>query len=39
MPENACVQSMYDDLWYQCSNGSWIDRWTDPDPCNGVYPL
>jgi hypothetical protein len=39
MPENACVQSMYDDLWYQCSGGSWVDRWTDPDACNGVYPL
>jgi len=39
MPENACVQSMYDDQWYQCSNGEWIDRWSDPDPCNGEYPL
>ena len=25
--------------WYQCSNGSWVDRWSDPDPCNGEYPL
>jgi len=39
MPENACVQSMYDDQWYQCSNGEWVDRWSDPDPCNGTYPL
>jgi hypothetical protein len=39
MPPNACVQSKYDGLWYQCSNGSWVDRWTDPDPCNGVHPL
>jgi hypothetical protein len=39
MPPNACVQSKFDGLWYQCSLGSWIDRWTDPDPCNGVYPL
>ena len=39
MPENACVESKYDDLWYQCSNGAWVDRWTDPDACNGVHPL
>ena len=39
MPDNACVQSKYDRLWYQCSNGSWVDRWTDPDACNGVHPL
>jgi hypothetical protein len=38
-PDNACVQSKYDDEWYQCSNGSWVDRWTDPDACNGVHPL
>lgn len=39
MPDNACVQSKFDNLWYQCSNGSWVDRWTDPDACNGVHPL
>jgi hypothetical protein len=39
MPENACVQSSYDQAWYQCSNGSWVDRWSDPDACNGTYPL
>lgn len=39
MPANACVQSKYDGLWYQCSLGSWVDRWSDPDACNGVYPL
>jgi hypothetical protein len=39
MPENACVQSKYDNLWYQCSNGSWVDRWSDPTACNGVHPL
>jgi hypothetical protein len=39
MPENACVESVYDGLWYQCSNGQWVDRWSDPDPCNGEYPL
>lgn len=39
MPSNACVQSKFDGLWYQCSLGSWVDRWSDPDACNGVYPL
>lgn len=39
MPDNACVQSKYDDAWYQCSNGSWVDRWTDPAACDGIYPL
>lgn len=39
MPDNACVQSRSDGLWYQCANGAWVDRWTDPDPCNGVHPL
>jgi hypothetical protein len=39
MPENACVQSKFDNLWYQCSNGSWVDRWSDPMACNGVHPL
>src|SRR5207253_6674902 len=39
MPDNACVQSRSNSLWYQCADGAWVDRWTDPDPCNGVYPL
>ena len=39
IPENTCLQSKFDMLWYQCSNGSWVDRWSDPDACNGVYPL
>jgi hypothetical protein len=39
MPQNACVQSAADSNWYQCSNGSWVDRYSDPDPCNGEYPL
>ncbi len=39
MPDNACVQSKYDNDWYQCDNGSWVDRWTDPYACDGVYPL
>ncbi|TMQ05050.1 MAG: hypothetical protein E6J90_31040 [Deltaproteobacteria bacterium] len=39
MPDNACVQSKFDHLWWQCDNGSWVDRWTDPEPCNGIHPL
>jgi hypothetical protein len=39
MPANACVQSKFDDAWYQCDNGSWVDRWTDPTACDGQYPL
>jgi hypothetical protein len=39
MPNNACVQSRANKLWYQCDNGAWVDRWTDPAACNGVYPL
>ena len=39
MPDNACVQSKFDGLWYQCDNGFWVDRFTDPDACNGVHPL
>jgi Phage tail lysozyme len=36
---NACVQSKYDDLWYQCDNGSWVDRWSDPTACSSVHAL
>lgn len=39
MPNNACVESKYDGLWYQCDDGDWVDRWTDPTACNGVHPL
>ena len=39
MPENSCVQAKSDGLWYQCSNGSWVDRWSDPTACSGVFPL
>ena len=35
---NACVQSEVDDRWYECEGGAWVDRWTDPSACNGVYP-
>jgi hypothetical protein len=39
MPPNACVQSKSNDLWYQCDDKAWVDRWNDPTPCNGVHPL
>jgi hypothetical protein len=39
VPDNSCVQSEVNDEWYQCANGTWVDRWTDPTQCNGVYPL
>jgi hypothetical protein len=39
MQANACVQSRSDSAWYQCDNGSWVDRWDDPTACDGVYPL
>ncbi|MFI5300198.1 MAG: hypothetical protein ACHREM_19085 [Polyangiales bacterium] len=37
--ENTCVQSASDGLWYQCDNGSWVVRSTDPAACVAVYPL
>jgi hypothetical protein len=39
MPDNACVQSKFDSRWYQCAGGSWVDRWTDPNDCDGTHPL
>jgi hypothetical protein len=39
MPDNACVQSRYDSEWYQCDNGDWVNRWSDPTACNGTHPL
>lgn len=39
VPENTCVESMYDGLWYQCSQGHWVDRWSDPDTCASEHPL
>ncbi|MEO8878492.1 MAG: hypothetical protein ABI461_23085 [Polyangiaceae bacterium] len=36
---NACVQSETNRLWYQCAGGAWVDRWTDPEACDGVHPL
>lgn len=39
MPDDACVQSRTNKLWYQCAGGAWVDRWTDPQACDGVHPL
>jgi hypothetical protein len=38
-PQNACVQDAANDTWYQCDAGEWVNRWTDPTQCNGIYPL
>lgn len=35
---NSCVQSASNSKWYQCHNGTWVDRWTDPQACVAVYP-
>jgi hypothetical protein len=39
VPERTCVQSVYDGDWYECENGRWVDRWSDPYACSGEYPL
>ena len=39
MPANACVQSKFDNQWYQCDDGNWVDCWNDPTACDGVYGL
>ena len=39
MPANACVQSRSDSAWYQCDDGAWVGRFTDPTACDGIYPL
>jgi hypothetical protein len=39
VPENTCVESKFDGYWYQCSNGDWVDRWSDPNPCASEHPL
>jgi len=39
VPENTCVQARSDGEWYQCSEGLWVDRWSDPDPCVSEHPL
>lgn len=39
MEDNACVQSSADSDWYQCDDGQWDPRASDPWACNGQYPL
>jgi len=39
MAMNACVQSKFDKKWYQCDNGAWVDRWSDPAACSSVHGL
>lgn len=37
--EHTCVESKFDGAWYQCAAGQWVDRWSNPNPCNGEFPL
>jgi hypothetical protein len=39
VPENTCVESKFDGLWYQCANGAWVDRWSNPNACVSEHPL
>jgi len=39
VPMNTCVQSSSDSQWYQCDDGNWVDRYTDPAACVSQYPL
>jgi hypothetical protein len=39
MPEHTCVESKFDGLWYQCAVDGWVDRWSNPNPCVGEFPL
>lgn len=39
VPENTCVESKFDGEWYQCSDGQWVDRYSDPEACVAEYPL
>jgi hypothetical protein len=39
VPHDTCVESKYDKVWYQCDNGSWVDRWSDPNACASIHPL
>jgi len=39
VPHDTCVESKFDGVWYQCDDGSWVDRWSDPRACASVHPL
>jgi hypothetical protein len=39
VPQNTCVESVFDGEWYQCSDGQWVDRYSDPEACVAEYPL
>lgn len=39
VPENTCVESKFDGQWYQCASDGWVDRFTNPNPCVGEFPL
>ena len=35
--DNACVETSAD-VWYQCDNGTWVPRFSDPTACSSVHP-
>ena len=39
VPQNTCVESKFDGQWYQCSDGQWVDRYSDPEACVSEHPL
>ncbi len=39
VPDNACVQARSDGKWYQCKDGAWVNRFSDPEACASVHPL
>jgi len=39
VPQNTCVESKFDGEWYQCSDGQWVDRYSDPEACVSEHPL
>lgn len=39
VPDNTCVQARSDRQWYQCKDGAWVARFSDPEACASVHPL
>jgi hypothetical protein len=37
--DNTCVQARSDRKWYQCKDGAWVDRYSDPEACVSQHPL
>lgn len=39
VPDNTCVQARSDGRWYQCKDGAWGDRFSNPEACASVHAL